>query len=162
MDGTRKRIVLSAVIVFAVGLSPILTACSGSPPSTVDQGAGNSTEAGGTGETENAADIQETALPDGFPKEVPLAKGAVLSSGGMDKTTGHVWNVSIQVSDKNAMDGISAQMKDAGFTSKVSSDSGSENTAGSFDKVPYDVLVVVYKDQSGGFTASYTVTYKKP
>lgn len=165
MDGTQKRSSLSTAIIVALALSPLLTGCTSAPQGTVNQGTNGtvpsgSADPGGANQPSGAADPGGKALPADFPKDIPLASGTILTANKLADSSRNVWTVTIQVNDVNALGGITAQLESAGFTSKVSPDSGSDSTAGLFDKAAYNVLVVVFSDQKGGYIAGYTVTKK--
>ncbi len=150
MSSTRKRYLVPAAIVLSLALAPVLTACSNPIEGLVKQVTGGGVDLGGS------------SLPSDFPKEVPIASGKVIFGGGLGNAEGKIWNVTIQVSDGNALDGITAQLTAAGFESKAQGDATGDTKTGIFSKDPYGVLVVVSKDDKNGFIANYTVTYTKP
>lgn len=150
MSRTRKRFLVPAVIVMSLTFAPVLTACSNPIEGLVKQVTGGDVDLGGS------------SLPKDFPKDVPVAPGKVIFGGGLGNDEGKIWNVTIQVSDANALEGISAQLTGAGFESKGESESTGDTKTGIFQKDPYGVLVVVSKDDKNGFIANYTVTYTKP
>jgi hypothetical protein len=128
----------------------MLTACGNPIQGLVDQATGGQVDLGGT------------EVPKDFPKDVPLASGKVIFGGGFGNDDGKIWNVTIQVSDGNALDGIAAQLTGAGFESVGEGEATVDSTTGIFSKDPYGILVVVSKDDKDGFIANYTVTYTKP
>ncbi|MDP9027490.1 MAG: hypothetical protein M3N46_08020 [Actinomycetota bacterium] len=102
-------------------------------------------------------------LPNGFPSEIPVAKGDILSGISAGSGADQGWNVSIKVSGLDAFTGIESQLKGAGFTesdgSPITSDQAS---TGTFTSSSYDVVVAVVKaDDKTGYLANYTVAKHK-
>lgn len=151
MSLRRKRILAPAAIVLALSLAPMLTACGGNPI----QGLVNDATGG-------LIDVGGTSVPKDFPADVPLVPGDVVSGLGFGNEEGKVWNVGVKVSGLDALDSIASQLKSAGFEMIGDEGVAMEEGAGNiFTKPNYGVLVIVAKDDKGGFVANYTVTYTK-
>ena len=150
MSRTRKSFLVPAAIVLSLAITPMLTACGNPVQGIINNVTGGNVDLGGA------------QLPKDFPKEVPLASGAVIFGAGLGNDEGKVWNVTIKVADASALDGITKQLTDAGFTTDASGDASGDATTGVFNKDPYGVLVIVSKDDKNGFVANYTVTFTKP
>lgn len=150
MDHARKRIIVPAAILMSLLLAPMLTACGNPVEGILNQVTGGDVDLGGS------------TIPEDFPKEVPVVAGAVVFGAGIGNGDGKVWNVTIQVSDGNALEGIAAQLTSAGFEPVGDGTVSGDANAGTFAKEPYHVIVLVSDDDKGGFIANYTVTYVKP
>lgn len=152
MSFNRKAVLVPVAIALALSLTPALTACSGNPIQGIIQNA-----------TGGQVDLGGTSLPKDFPADVPLVSGEVVSGVGFGNEDGKVWNVGVKVSGADAIAGIASQLKGAGFE-MVSEQSATseEGVANIFTKEPYGLLVIVAKDDKGGFVANYTVTFTKP
>lgn len=142
-----RRVTVPIAIALAVMVGPALAGCS-------VQGIINSATGG-------KVNLGGKSVPSDFPHEVPLVKGTVVYGGSIkgDKN-GQAWNVTIDVSGSNPMDGITSQMTGAGFTSTggIGGTTADGGTA-VFDSTKYGVIVVVGKNDNK-YTANYTVTTK--
>ena len=148
---SRKRFIVPAAFVLALAITPAVTACSGNPIQNIVQNA-----TGGT------VDLGGKSMPKDFPSEVPVTTGEVIFGAGVGSDEGKIWNVTIKVSDDNALDQIDAQLTSAGFEAQSAGGSSANAKTALFTKDPYGVLVVVSKDDKNGVVANYTVTYTKP
>lgn len=149
---TRRAFLVPAAIVLAFSLTPALAACGGNPlQGAIEQATGGQLDIGGT------------TLPADFPTEVPLTSGEIVSTASFGNVAeGKVWNVTIKVSGLTSIEDISSQLQGAGFEVAGGTASSEEGAANIFTKDPYSVLVVVAKDDKGGFIANYSVTSAKP
>lgn len=150
MSLRRRRILAPAAIVLVLSLTPMLTACGGNPI----QGLVNNATGG-------LVDVGGNSVPSDFPSEVPLASGEIISGLSFGGDEGKVWNVGVKVSDGDAIKAISAQLTGAGFEMNSEGLSMDEGAGNIFTKEHYIVLVIVAKDDKGGFIANYSVTYSK-
>lgn len=149
MFSPRRSLLAPAALVLALSLTPALTAC-GPLQGLVENATGGQVNLGGP------------SVPSDFPSDIPLAAGEIINGASIGDDEGKVWNIAVKVADASAIDGITAQLTGAGFekvgeTQKI--DAGSSTI---FSKDPYGVIVLVAKDDKGGFVANYTVTYTKP
>lgn len=150
MSFHRRTFVAPTAIVLALSLMPMLTACGGNPIQGIIQGA-----------TGGQLDVGGTTVPADFPAEVPLVSGEVVAGVGLGSGDGKIWNVSIKIPDASAIDGISAQLTEAGFEKVGDTATSDDGSSSMFTKDPYGVLVIVAKDDKTGFVANYTVTFTK-
>ncbi|WP_440711218.1 hypothetical protein [Herbiconiux sp. YIM B11900] len=149
---TTKKLSLVLAVSLAALLGPALTGCVGNPVESVVEGA---VEQAGGGDVDLNSD---GGLPDGFPAEVPLYDGEVVS--GLSAGTvadGGGWTVTVKVNDVEAdFKAINDQLVAAGFESSFS---GFADGAGSgaYSNANFSVLVAVTDDGSGQKTATYIV-----
>lgn len=134
----------------AVLLAPALTGCMGNPVEQLVEGAA---EQAGGGQVDLNSD---GGLPDGFPAEVPLFDGEVVSglSAGVGGT--QTWTVQVRVDDaESAFQSINDQLVAAGYEATVSSFADGSGT-GIYAGPVYGVIVTVGDDGSGTM-ATYVV-----
>lgn len=102
---------------------------------------------------------QGNALPDTWPKEVPVVKGDISNSGSLSNEQGTTWTAQVKVSDANkGYDEAKQKLLDVGFTSTLESDLGGM-MVGTFTSDAYDVSLTTISDGTGDFVA-YLVTSK--
>jgi hypothetical protein len=141
----RRAAVVAIACAVALGGIGSLGGCS-LARNVVEGASGGSVDIGGKG------------LPKGFPQDaVPLAEGDVVYGAGLKTDEGQGWNVTVAVAGLDAFEPIVTQLTGAGY---AQSTSGRDDTGatGTFAKEPYTVRVLVTKDASDGWTATYTVT----
>jgi len=142
-----RRLTIPLALLLVLGVAPAMSGCS--VQSLVENATGGTVDVGGK------------SVPKDFPAEVPLIDGEVLYGASLGATDAQVWNVTIKVADVAAIDTITAQLNDAGFTAPVAPGTTENGAAGAFDGEKYGVLVAVTPDADNGFVANYTVTTKK-
>jgi hypothetical protein len=142
-----KRIAAPLAIVIALSLTPALSGCS---VNDIIKGA-----SGGNVELPGAH------VPSDFPAEVPLLNTNVISGIGLGKGAKKVWSVIIRVDGASAVDDITSQLEDAGFTKETSYGGSTEDGATfAFSNDTYTVILTTAKDKKDGWVASYTVAPK--
>jgi hypothetical protein len=142
----------SAALALALGvlLAPALTGCIGNPVEQIVEGA---VEQAGGGEVDLNSD---GGVPDGFPTEVPLYDGEVVSGISAGAAEAQTWTVSIVVDDvESAFTSIDEQLKAAGFEASLSGFSEGTGT-GIYSNPAYGVILTVMDDGSRK-TATYVV-----
>jgi len=149
MSTLRTRYTAPLAIALALVLTPALSGCFGNPIEGIIEGV-----------TGGDVDLGGTNVPDGYPTtEVPLISGDILFGAAIGNDQGKIYNVTVKVSDANAIEAIKSQLEGVGFTSEGAIDA-TTTEGGTYiattDK--WGVLVVVSQDGSNGFVANYTVT----
>ena len=112
------------------------------------------------GATGGDVTIGGPSVPEDFPAEVPLVEGTVINGSSVEKDGVRAWNVTVQVADVSAFDGIRAELEAAGFAAMPGYDMQErEGTiTGLFGDEQYSVLVAVTTQEPVGTVANYTVT----
>jgi hypothetical protein len=147
MRTITKKIAAPLAIVVALSLAPALSGCS---VNDIIKGA-----SGGNVELPGAS------VPADFPSEVPLLNTDVVTGIGLGKGAKKVWSVIIRVDGASAVDDITSQLEDAGFTKETSYGGSTEDGATfGFSDDKYTVILVTAKDKKDGWVASYTVAPK--
>jgi hypothetical protein len=142
-----RRLTVPLALLLVLGVAPAMSGCS--VQSLVENATGGTVDVGGK------------SVPKDFPADVPLIDGEVIYGAAVGPADARVWNVTVTVADVAAIDTISSQLSDAGFTAPVAPGTTANGAAGAFDGEKYGVLVAVTPDADNGFVANYTVTTKK-
>ena len=105
-------------------------------------------------------DIGGAGVPKDYPKkDVPLIDGSIVYGAGAAGTGGRVWNVTVKVKDRTAMQAITTQLTGAGFAAGPAAGTDATGDTATFTKAPYTVIVAVSNAaSSSGWLANYTVT----
>jgi hypothetical protein len=153
MTPTRNVITLVLAGTLVVGAAFALTACS-APQLVQDAIRGAVKDATGV-----EVDLGGTALPDGFPVEVPIVFGDITASGSLGVGADKVWSVSVSVADlATGYEEAKARLLAAGFTADV--DAGADGTStGIFSNGVYTAIVTATNDGINN-TVTYVVSGK--
>ena len=148
MSASRRTITIAIAVALSFGALPAITACSAIGGAVKEA-------------TNGQVDVGGTEIPEGFPAEVPVIDGQIVSAGSVGDNSGRVFNVTVQVADAAAFEQITTELTDAELAAEGQLSPGTaEGGTAAFTSAGYGVLVVVSKDLDNGFVANYTVTAK--
>lgn len=107
-------------------------------------------------ETENGSFVAGAELPDGFPEDVPLVEGTVLSGSALDSPDGKGFTVAVETAGDAASvaDEVKAGFAGAGYKTVNDSSAGGTAILG-FESAAWTVVVGV--NPGDRVTVSYTV-----
>ncbi len=95
-------------------------------------------------------------IPAGFPRAVPITKGAVV--GGSIGKNAKSWVVAVRMAHATPLKEIGAQLKRAGFVGSMSDSDARGDHVGVFVTPNYCVAVMVWMERDEGHIATYVVT----
>lgn len=142
---TRRFGTVLAATAIAVGVTIGLSGCF-NPLETFVKSA-----------TKGQVDLAGNAVPASFPKSIPLYPGKVTSGVQMGQDNDNIWNVIMVVPGPSVMDTIAKQLRGAGFTTDLSTETEADRRTLIFDNAKYDVAVVL-KKTANGYTVDYAVS----
>ena len=143
MSHSVKRVTIPIAIAIALLAAPVLAGCS--VQNLVHDVTGGK------------VDVPGKSVPKDFPGAVPLASGEVLSGAGVGDSQSKIWNVTVRVSDKNAIAAAQKAITAAGF-SCVASGEGTSAGGGVVCTQGDLSVVVVQVAADSSFVLNYTVT----
>lgn len=144
---SRRRRLGVAVAVVCLAVAPItLSGCS-----LIQQ---EVQKAGGK------LDLAGKKVPADFPSsQVPLVDAQIEYGASVQAPgTGEVWNLTYSSTNTGIYNSIKSQLTGAGFQGPIEENTESSGTTASFEKVPFDVLLVVSTPSNGKVSINYTVT----
>ena len=151
MTTSRARIAIP-LLALALLAGPVLTGCS---PQSLTEGIAE----GVAGENGQKIDLNtDGGLPDGFPENIPVIDGEVISGVSVGDGETQTWTVQIAISDAEAAyNEVASGLEKAGFTSDFTGMTDGQGY-GTFDDGVHSVVISTGDNGTDVMAATYIVS----